>query len=328
MRKRLLVFLMLLALLLPSLFSCAPNQTSHASFFLMDTAITVTLYEKEETAAPILAECRSMLTELDRLWSRTKGESDTSRFNASGVGEVEADRRTLALLRVALDVSEKTNGAFDVTVAPLVTLWQSCERAERLPTDAELQAALERIGSEQITVTSDRLLKNREGTEIDLGGIGKGAAISEVVSYIKGTGVSALVSFGSNVAAVGKKPNGADFRIAIRDPKDRGSTVGTVTLSDGDILSVSGDYERFYTVNGEKYHHILDTKTGYPSKSGLSSVAVICKDGALADALSTALLVMGEVQARTLYASEIYDFEAVFVTDTGIVSTTDGISLN
>ena len=134
-----------------------------------------------------------------------------------------------------------------------------------------------------------------------------------------------LVSFGSNVAVFGKKPDGSDFRIGLRDPHDRTDYAGALTLKTGEILSVSGDYERYYTVNGEQYHHILDPKTGYPADTGLSTVAVVCSDGALADALSTALFVMGEEEAIALYNAQIYRFEAIFIRSDGSIRVTSGL---
>jgi len=292
----------------------------------MDTVITVTLYTDAQTASGIFAECRTILEDLDRLWSRTKEGSDVSRFNAALSGEVSVDARTAELLRVAEDVAKKTGGAFDVTVAPLVLLWQACEEAGRLPTEAELSGAMTAIGTDRISIGQGSLHKHSDTAKIDLGGIGKGAAISALVSYVESTGIDGgIISFGSNVAVIGQKPNGTDFRIALRDPGNTDKYAGTLTLRAGEILSVSGDYERFYEIGGERYHHILDPQTGYPSRSGLSSVAVVCRDGALADALSTALLVMGEERARELHATGVYDFEAVFITSDGVVSCTDGI---
>jgi len=124
---------------------------------------------------------------------------------------------------------------------------------------------------------------------------------------------------------VGKKPDGNAFRVAVKNPIDGNDYAKVLDMSSGEVLSVSGDYERYFTIGGEKYHHIIDPETGYPANSGLCSVAVICVDGALADALSTGLFVMGEERARALYASEVFDFEAIFITSDGVVSTTDGL---
>lgn len=307
--------------------SCQRQERQEKSFFLMDTPITVTLYTDKKTAETVFAECRAILSELENLWSRTKEGSDIGRFNTAS-NSIELDPRTATLIEKAMDVTEKTSGAFDVTVAPLVNLWQSSEEKGTLPTQKELQAALALVGASHLNLTNNTLTKAEKGVQIDLGGIGKGAAISALISYLESCdGVrGGLVSFGSNVAVFGEKPDGKPYRIALKNPKAENGYAGVLNLKAGQILSVSGDYERYYTVNGEKYHHILDPETGYPAVSGLCSVAVICSDGALADALSTALFVMGEENARAFYESKIYDFEAIFISQSGNVTTTAGLA--
>lgn len=307
--------------------SCQRQERQEKSFFLMDTPITVTLYTDKKTAEAVFAECRAILSELDNLWSRTKEESDVGSFNIAQ-NSIELDPRTIALVEKAMDVTQKTNGAFDVTVAPLVNLWQSSEEKGTFPTEQELQAALALVGASHLNLANNTLTKTEKDVQIDFGGIGKGAAISALISYLEGCdGVrGGLVSFGSNVAVFGEKPDKKPFRIALKNPKAESGYAGVLNLKASQILSVSGDYERYYTINGEKYHHILDPETGYPAVSGLCSVAVICSDGALADALSTALFVMGEKNARAFYESKIYDFEAVFIDQGGNVTTTAGLA--
>lgn len=307
--------------------SCQREERQEKNFFLMDTPITVTLYTDKKTSEAIFAECRTILSELENLWSRTKNDSDIGRFNTSQ-NSLELDPRTAALIEKAMNVTQKTSGAFDITVAPLVNLWQSSEERGTPPTEEELQAALALVGTNHLTLTNTTLTKTAKDVQIDLGGIGKGAAISALISYLESCdGVrGGIVSFGSNVAVFGSKPNGSPYRIALKNPKTENGYAGVLNLKAGQILSVSGDYERYYTVNGEKYHHILNPRTGYPAVSGLCSVAVICSDGALADALSTALFVMGEEKARAFYESKIYDFEAVFIDQSGNVTTTAGLA--
>ena len=306
--------------------SCQREERQEKNFFLMDTPITVTLYTDKRTAEAVFAECRTILSELETLWSRTKADSDVGRFNTAQNSH-ELDPRTAALIEKAINVTQKTSGAFDITVAPLVNLWQVSEEKETLPTDDEMQAALALVGANRITLTDNTLTKTEKDVQIDLGGIGKGAAISVLISYLESCDNvrGGLVSFGSNVAVFGSKPDGRPYRIALKNPKAESGYAGVLNLKAGQILSVSGDYERYYTVNGEKYHHILDPETGYPAVSGLCSVAVICSDGAFADALSTALFVMGEENARAFYESKIYDFEAVFIDQSGNVTTTAGL---
>ncbi len=291
----------------------------------MDTVITVTLYASADTAEPIFEECRAILKELESIWSRHDSKSEISAFNEAEIS-LQLDARTAEMIATALDVSAKTDGAFDITVAPLVELWQGAEEADQLPEQAQMNAVLQAVGFEALHLQGQSLSKTQKEVKIDLGGIGKGAAISRLIFYLESCNVTGgLVSFGSNVAVFGQKPKNEPYRIALRNPKSENGYAGALTMQAGEVLSVSGDYERYYTVEGEQYHHILDPQTGYPADTGLCSVAIICQDGALADALSTALFVMGEARAAELYKSGAYDFEAIFITTSGDVHTTDGL---
>lgn len=323
-----IALLLAILLTLGVCFSGCTRKSAHAAtFFFMDTVITVTLYtEDAELASRALADCRALLAELDTLWSPTMEQSDVVRFNTSQE-PLTLDSRTAELLALALDVSRKTNGAFDVTVAPLVRLWSEAEKNNLLPTVAQMQHTLTLCGYQKLTLTDVTLSRRESGVEIDLGGIGKGAAADALISLLSGyTLEGGLISFGSNIATFGSKPDKSPFRIALRDPKNAEISVGTLCLSDGQILSVSGDYERFVTVAGEKYHHILDPSVGYPANTGLASVAVVCQSGALADALSTALFVMGWEAATAFYESGAYAFEAIVVTSDGAILTTPGMT--
>lgn len=324
--KKLALLLALILLLLSSA-ACTAKPYCSETFYLMDTLITVTLYtEDEQVAEPIFDDCRAILTELEALWARQKPESEIARFNRSEQGADTLDPRTVTLLQTALKASAATDGAFDITVAPAVELWQRCGDEARLPTQAEIDSVLSDIGYQSLTLLGDSLQKSRPTVQIDLGGIGKGAAISALIAYLEGSVVSGgLVSFGSNVAVFGEKPDGSVFQIALRDPKNKNASVGTLRMTGGKVLSVSGDYERYVMIDGVQYHHIVDPKTAYPSDSGLASVAVICEDGALADALSTALFVMGHARTMEFYRKGIYDFEAILISSDGTVSVTDGL---
>ena len=320
-----LCILLCIALITPFT-SCQREEKQEKNFFLMDTTITVTLYTNQKTAEKIFDDCRQILSEYEKLWSRTKEESDVGRFNQADQS-LELDARTATLIAQAIEVSQKTDGAFDITVAPIVSLWQNGEERGTLPTSAEIQSALALVGEESLALSGNTLSKAKGNVQIDLGGIGKGAAISALLNYLKTCDVrGGLVSFGSNVAVFGEKPDGSPFRIAVENPKTDDRYAGVLNLKAGEILSVSGDYERYYTIDGNKYHHIIDPQTGYPAQSGLCSVAVVCSDGALADALSTALFVMGREKALAFYESRVYDFEAIFIDQNGNVSTTEGIA--
>ena len=326
MKRKLFCLFLCAVFLCAPLSSCAPKTECTETFFFMDTLITVTLYTDPTSAAPIFDNSRSILRELDALWSRTKEGSDIWRINEANEGSVTVDLRTADLIAKAQEITALTNGVFDITVAPLVELWQKAEAKDCLPDALELSTALSLMGGEQITLKGSSVSKQSGEVAIDLGGIGKGAAISCLLSYLQDCDLpGGLVSFGSNVAVLGAKPDGTDFQIALRNPVGDSPYAGKLPMREGEILSVSGDYERYYTIDGERYHHIFDPKTGYPARSGLCSVAVLCADGALADALSTALFVMGEETARAFYDSGVYDFEAVFISPEGQVSVTEGL---
>ena len=295
MKKTVCLLLACIILLMP-ISSCAQSAEKVSdSFLLMDTLITVTLYATPDTdTAAIFSECRAILEELDALWSRTEEESVTTCFNLAKKGPFAADWKTCDLLERALKISETTGGAFDITVAPIVMLWQRCEEEQRLPTDAEMLLALSQTDRKSLYVLGTNIIKREDGTQIDLGGIGKGEAISYLVTYLESCPIEgALVSFGSNVAVVGNKPDGRNFRVAVKNPIDGNDYAKVLELSAGQVLSVSGDYERYYTIGGEQYHHIIDPATGYPAESGLCSVAVICEDGALADRYKLRRLIVG-----------------------------------
>ena len=322
-----LCFLLALLLCLPSLPSCAVREHTR-SFLSMGTTVTVTLYTNDTAAAEqAFAECRLILTELESLWDLRNENGEIAQWNASATGG-RLDARTVTLLQTARSVSNATNGAFDLTVAPLVGLWETCGEENRLPRTEELTELLAHVGASTLALTDQSLLKADPQTKIDLGGIGKGAAMSALIDYLKGTSIAGgLVSFGSNVAVFGQKPDQKPFTVALRDPKNANGTVGRLTLDAGWVLSVSGDYERFVTVNGQRYHHILDPQTGYPAQSGLASVAVIAEDGAVADALSTALFVLGRDGGLDFYQTcTDFRFEALFIESDGTVTATNGFA--
>ena len=156
--KKVICILLLAVMLLP-LNACGAREPVNREFYFMDTLITVTLYASEADAAPVFKECRRILSELDTLWSRTNEGSDTSRLNASDTGLSDLDARTQRLLETALDVSKKTDGAFDVTVLPLVEMWQSAEETQTLPNDTALADALARVGYERVTLVNGAVQK-------------------------------------------------------------------------------------------------------------------------------------------------------------------------
>jgi thiamine biosynthesis lipoprotein len=299
----------------------------------MDTVMIFTAYGEKSTHAALAAEDR--VQELDELWSRTKEDSEISRLNsAPAETPVELSEVTAQALEAALRWSDLTGGAFDCTLAPVSSAWGFTEDSFRVPSQAELQELLTYVGSDKVHLEGNRA-SHAEGTQVDLGGIAKGITSDIVADIFEENGVPrGTVSLGGNVYVCGDRVDGEPWRVAIQDPRQpETANAYACVLNLMDAFAVtSGGYERYFEENGKTYHHILDPSTGYPAESGLLSVTVVAQrqagagTGAMCDALSTALFVMGEEQALDFWRSSEADFELVLVTEDGRVVVTDGLA--
>ncbi len=323
MNYRIKVLCLLLgATMCASLFiSCGGAEYDEKQIFAMDTVIEIKV--EKGKGDEVFQGCEDIIRQSEKIFSLTLEDSEVSEFNAEFDRLENCSKPFTDLLQKSIEISAATDGYFDITVAPLVKLWNITGEEPHVPTSEEINEALALISYERIGVDGSTVQKGVE-TQIDMGGIAKGYTLEAVCDYIESCNVKyAVVSFGGNVGTVGKKPSGGKWSVGVKDPADTSSIVGTVSL-DGGFVAVSGDYERYFEKDGVRYHHIFDSRTGYPAKTDIHSVAVICDDGALADGLSTALFVMGYKKAIEFYNSGKYDFEAVFVTDDGVY-TTEGI---
>ena len=315
-------FQLLLIFCLPLLLltGCAASGSSR-EFFAMDTVMQATAYGSGADDALQAAE--EEIYRLEQLFSCQASEAELARCNRAGQLTVSAE--TAALVQTALDLSEATGGAYDPTLYPLALAWGFSGGQYRVPDEAELSALRTQTGAEHVQVDGCRVRLDA-GTQLDLGGIAKGYTAGRIHKILQDAGVrAAIVSLGGNVAAIGKKPGGGDWIVGLQDPQDPGSYFGTVAVS-GACVVTSGGYQRYFEQDGVRYHHILDPKTGRPAASGLQSVSVVSQDDTLADALSTALFVMGLDAGAALYRAGDLAFEAVFMTDDGSVWITPGLA--
>ncbi len=310
MTKRFLTLAAALALAL-SLAACGARTSSGMrTVYAMDTVLEITAYGKNTGDALDAAE--QALYALDAQLDRHDGTSAVSTLNRDGT---VTDAALAALVETALTVGELSGGAFDPTVAPLLDAWDFTGDAPRVPSDGELAALLTRVGLENVSVDGDTVtLKN--GAQLDLGGIAKGYAGDEIRTILKEHGVtSAVIDLGGDVALLGAKPDGSDWRVAVKYPANSEKFLGVLSVADTFVVT-SGVYERGFEENGVYYHHILDPKTGKPADSGLVSVTVVCGGGAWADALSTACFVLGAEKSLalrdTLAAERLAAIELIF----------------
>lgn len=291
----------------------APYDLTEKTNIAMDTIVGVKLY-----GAPSGSEAEAamnVVTGLEGVISRYKEGSDVYRLNKTG-------KCKSTLLPVVLTqckaIEEASGGKFDLSVGAVSALWDFDAEAPRLPDDTALQAALSTVDYQKITVTGDTVAVS-PGQQLDLGSIGKGLACDLVRQYLVSASVKgAVVSVGGSILAYGQKSDKKEpWSIAIRHPRKENAFLGYIRLDEG-FVSTSGDYERYFEQDGKRYCHLLDAKTGYPADSGLCSVTVVCQNGMLSDALSTACYLLGEDESKPLL--EANDAAAVFVKTDGTVS--------
>ena len=258
---------------------------------------------------------------------RNKGSEVASVNLNAGKGAVVVSEDTFEVIQKALDIAALSKGAFDPTVGPLVEAWDIGGDDPRKPPQSEIDALLPLIGYDRVVLDAENFsvfLKD-EGMVLDLGGIAKGYAADEVARVLHEHGVShAIVNLGGNVLTLGNKTDGKPWKIGVQDPEAlRGEYVMILSLVDQTLVT-SGPYERFLELDGEVYHHILDTKTGYPVKSDYTSVSIITKNSLLADALSTSLYALGYEDGMALI-NTLEDVEAIFMTKEKKILFSEGL---
>jgi thiamine biosynthesis lipoprotein len=245
---------------------------------------------------------------------------------AAGKNPVKVSEDTFYVIQKSLDFARLTGGVFDSSVGPLVKLWNIGTDNARVPSATEIEERLDLIDYEKIELdeTKKTVFLQRQGMSLDLGAIAKGYAADEIVKIMASHRVkAAVVDLGGNVLVYGQKKDGSPWRIGVQDPaSDRGDYLGLVS---GKAMTVvtSGIYERFFSENGVRYHHILDTTTGYPADKGLVSVTIIATSSIDADALSTSVFALGLEKGMELVKS-LPEIRAIFIDDKNSVYLSPG----
>lgn len=303
------------------------NEKSVIYVDSMDTFMTLTAYGSGRDDALKAAE--NEIRRLNDLLSVGVPTSEIAQINANGTGTVSGD--TARMVRKALELYRETSGAFDITVYPIMELWGFTSQNYHVPSENELSAALEKVGSDRVTISTDNdssTVTLGEGQAIDLGGIAKGFTSQRIMEVFRSHGLtSAMVSLGGNVQCLGTKPDGTAWRVGVRDPEGgEGDIAAVVEVVDRAVIT-SGGYERFFTddATGITYKHIVDPSTGIPVESGISSVTIVTPDGMLGDGLSTALYIMGLEKAAAYWAAHSDSFEAIIIDDAQNIYITEGL---
>lgn len=254
-----------------------------------DTAITIFSNRPRSVVETALDAVFDLSIALENKVSCHKPDSIISWLNESGSGDV-TDDWVLDLIRRSVEYASLTNGTFDPSIYHILQLWDFTG-TPHLPAANEIETALQHCGYDRIIIDGKNV--NLNGIWLDLGGIAKGAIVQYLADYLHSLGYrDFLINGGGDIYAAGQFGGKRPWRIAVADPFSSSSYIDTIELSDKAVVT-SGDYQRFFEENGVIYHHILNPDDGYPAKNGTHSVTIIADDAGFADAIATAVFVMG-----------------------------------
>lgn len=304
--------------------SCDFQREAKTEITAMNTLMSIRVFSSSqvnnEEATQLFID---KINEFDELFDANNENSDVFRINGSKT-EIKVSEDTAEIIEKSILANKLTEGAFDITIMPVLRLWGFDNGNYGVPENADIKKALSLVGEDKLKLKNNTVIKSK-GTEISLGGIAKGFAGDELLEIAKENGVSAVISLGGNIILCGENAEKGEWTVGIKNPLDTNGLACTFKHKGNVSVVTSGGYERSFRKDGRTYHHIIDTKTGEPAESDLLSVTVIGKNGALCDAFSTALFAMGKEKAVT-FAKEHNDFQYIFITEDKEIIATEGVS--
>lgn len=284
------------------------DKTLHLSGQTMGTTWSVAMLPGHEGSDPVVLKQRlqTRLDQINRLMSTYDPQSELSRFNdQTSTAWFALSEETAQVIELSLAISRLTGGAFDISVGPLVELWGfgATARGEKIPSEDQVRERMTLIGYENIRLrrTPPAVSKQIPGLRIDLSAVAKGYAVDALTEILEQQGISNyMVEIGGELQLSGHRADGAPWKIAIEKPLEGVREVATIFPLTNTALATSGNYRNFYQEDGQRYAHTLDPVSGKPVRHKLASVTVLDQSCARADALATALMVLGEVKGRQL----------------------------
>lgn len=327
---KIFTFLTLLIFSLVILAGCSKdnkvNTPLSRSEVLMGTVVDVKLYDSNDEK--ILDRAFEKVKDLEKTLSINENGTLVDEINENaGIKPVKVDDDTYNIVKKGIEYAKLSNGLFDISVGPIVKLWNIGLPEAKVPTQDEINEKLPLIGYSDIELNENdkTVFLKRTGMMIDLGGIAKGYTADVISNILTEEGVkSAIINLGGNVFTHGKKVNGDDWNVGIQNPfSERGGIIGSIKTSNKSIVT-SGIYERYIEKDGVKYHHILSPKTGYPYENEIAGITIISDTSADGDALSTSVFAMG-VEEGMKFVNSIDGIDAIFITKDNKVYITDGI---
>ena len=322
--------------------STTGNQPISISSIKLNTVVQITIYDSQDKA--LLNDCLALCDKYELIFSRTNEKSELYKLNhrkdvsdgdfgtdgpttpypVSGTADTwHISEDLAALLSEGLDITRESDGAFDIAIAPLTSLWDFTAEDPEVPDDAAIQKALPLCSSDGVTIDGEDITLLSDDIQFDVGAIAKGYIADRLKDFLMKKGVkSAIINLGGNVLCIGSKPDGTPFKIGIQKPfADRNETEAVMDITGKSVVS-SGIYERCFKQDGKLYHHILNPQTGYPYDNGLISVTIISDQSVDGDALSTTCFALGLEDG--LKFAEKKGVQAVFITEDYELHYTDG----
>lgn len=330
LRNRFIVSIILLMFVMLVLSSCGQNQENNKPVsqnrFLLGTIITVQIYDK--ASDKLFDEIFNRLKEIENKMTINEKNSEIMLVNSNaGTKFTKVSDDTFYVVEKGKYFSELSGGRFDISIGPLVKLWNIGTEGAEIPDRRQIEEKKSLVDYNDVLLNSEKksIMLKKTGMIIDLGGIAKGYAADEVAKILKENNIKhAIINLGGNVLAYGSKPDGSEWRIGIQNPfSSRGDYVGIVNVINKQVVT-SGIYERYFEAKGKIYHHILDPETGYPVENNLVSVTVIADKGIDADSLSTSAFAMGLEKGFNLIEG-LDNTEAVFITNDSKIYLTSGL---
>ena len=277
--------------------------------FYLDTVIILTAYTDDDQ---VLKDAMEECSRYEKLLSATIEGSDVWRINHADGQPVEVSDDTMEVLRCAVRIAELSGGAFDVTIAPVSSIWDFTSGEAVLPDAEKIARAAELVDYTKLELEGNTV-RLPAGMMIDPGGIAKGYIADSVKAWLMDKGVRhAILSFGGNVVGIGTKPDGSDWKVGIQDIDKATGEYMLVSRNNGGSTVTSGIYERGFDLDGVRYHHLLSTETGWPVQNELASVTIFSDSSMLGDALSTTAFVLGTEEGTRLIES-LEGIEALFI---------------
>ena len=322
--------------------STTGNEPISISSIKLNTAVQITIYDSQDKA--LLDDCLALCDKYELIFSRTNEKSELYKLNhrkdtsdkdpnadgqttpypVSGTADTWHISEDLAsLLSQGLSITRESDGAFDIAIAPLTSLWDFTAEDPKVPDDAAIQKALPLCSSDGVTIDGQDITLPSDDIQFDVGAIAKGYIADRLKDFLVKKGVnSAIINLGGNVLCIGSKPDGTPFKVGIQKPfADRNETEAVMDITGKSVVS-SGIYERCFKQGGKLYHHILNPQTGYPYDNGLISVTIISDQSVDGDALSTTCFALGLKDG--LKFAEKKGVQAVFITEDYELHYTDG----